>query len=346
MNRRRFVAGLSAGTLAGCGSGADSDPNAPPAFSLHFSPAVNVGFDGNSLTFGAAPAEQELTTVSAPYPTQVASLPPIAGSGASGGASTNAGVPGRQWSDMISGGAQGIDTKLVHGKINVLIAWETTNTVGNNYRVGGEFAGQTESSIYVDKNANDCTTYIAARHEAGWDRVLVLGSIPRERFQDSDVPQLASDVPILNQVLLDCDSHMASHYGAYGADIFVDLRALAPFDFVGHGWTFDVGAYPAAVTDSGFDQVDSIYGDGGVWLPTALEPAGDRIHLSDGGYAFIAAAVSAALSKLKFRRGLGTRSVWDFVAETPFRTAYSRVANRFRFENSTRLRQSRIQGSD
>lgn len=277
VNRRQFVAAFSA-ALAGCAG------NQP-----FFNSSVNVAFDGNSLTYGAV---TETTHVSDPYPSQVAALPPMAGSGASGGKLTNFGVNGTTWTDMSTLAPNALDKALIPGSTNILIAWETINTVANAYSSG---YGTSSFASYVTLNASDCGAYVAARRSAGWSIILLISSIPHERFLLA--VQIAPDVPALNQILIACDEDMRIR--RYGADGYIDLRYGGPFDFVANGWTFEVGTYPGGpLTDSGFDQLAYIYGDGGLWLPAAIQPPGSRIHLSNGGYAIVAERVAKGLRSL------------------------------------------------
>jgi hypothetical protein len=261
--------------LSGCGT----DQSASHPF---LNCSVNIAFDGNSLTYGSL---NPTTHVSEPYPSQLAALPPMAGSGTSGGESTNFGVGGSTWSDMTARAPAGLDTAVVLGRTNLLIAWETINTVAAVWLDG---YGTSSLANYVALNATGCESYVAARRAAGWDMIFLLGSLPHERFLF---------IPPLNEVLAACDEDMRARL--YGADAYIDLRHNGPFDFTANGWTFDIGTYPGGpLTDSGFDQLAYIYGDGGLWLPAAIQPPGTRVHLSNGGYSIIAERVGEALSCL------------------------------------------------
>lgn len=245
MNRRRLIMSLSA-VLAGCGSGIDPPP-------------TNLAFDGNSLTYGFMEAPPG--RVSKPYPSQIVAAP------------KNYAVSGVTWDEMAA--SSEVDDAMVAGAHNTLVAWETTNTACIAYAYGRD---------YVSANALGATTYLQARRAAGWNRIILLSSIPREALLAaiSDEQKI-----VMNGALLACDDDMAVNYLAYGATDYLNLR-WGPLDFIGNGWTFGGNG-------SGFDALASIYGDGGFWLPSAQEPPGHRIHLADGGYALIAQLVKQRL---------------------------------------------------
>jgi hypothetical protein len=253
-DRRQFIGSLGA-ILAGCG--ADTTLQSVSVADR------NLAFDGNSLTYGFTEAPGG--RVSAPYPNQVVAD------------AKNYGLVGVDWTRMLE---SGVDAAL-SDRPNVLVCWETTNTATELYMANGL------NAPFVTANAQGASTYMRARRAAGWDRIVLLSSIPRESFSFKEISE--EDREAMNRTLIACDHDMQSNYQAYGADTYVNLRD-GPMNFLANGWTF-VGE------QSGFNQLAKLYGDGGFWLPAMYEPPGRRIHLSDGGYQFIAQRVAETLSR-------------------------------------------------
>jgi hypothetical protein len=167
------------------------------------SSGVNIVWDGNSLVAGVG-ATGGLT-----LPVQTAALSPVSGSGA---VTSNVGVSGQSWADMTSG-ASDVDAAWVPGKTNILIPWETTNSVFNTGRTGVQAF-------------SDAATYIADRKSRHPWIVLCPTSIPRT----STINQ--ADCDYKNAQLVIADNLMRTGYKSIKIDRLVDLRrAGSPFAF-------------------------------------------------------------------------------------------------------------------
>jgi hypothetical protein len=214
-------------------------------------------FDGNSLVQGVGAAT--------PLPAALMGRPFFAGSGA---AMVNLGVGGQTWRQMdgLDGGsAADVDGACAAGRTDILLAWETTNSVFN--------AGRT-----VQQTIGDARAYVANRLAAHPDRVVVLlTSLPREAGP-AVAPDRAS-VEAANAVLSAVDDHFRAAYRAMGARALVDLRGpSSPFAFTGYA--------PADFDAAG---------------PYWAEGPGGRIHLNDAGYGLVADMIVAACRRMALR---------------------------------------------
>lgn len=164
--------------------------------------ALNIVCDGSSLTqgIGSSPGKS--------YPEVLATLAPLVGTDAT---VTNVGIGGQTWRMMagLDGGSfADIDSAFVVGKRNVLIAWETTNSI-----TGGRTVAQA---------IGDMEGYLAACLPE-WEVVLVT-SLPRQ-YGASD-PRHDS--------LMEVDTYCRSNYRRLGVTALVDVRrAGGPFAFDG-----------------------------------------------------------------------------------------------------------------
>lgn len=150
---------------------------------------MNVVFDGNSLVFGIGATVGTLAT-------RTMANAPMAGSGAS---SSNVAISSQTWRSMngLDGGSTAdVDGAWQADKYNVLVAWESTNTIN-----GGRSPAQC---------LQDCADYIAARQAVHPWRVVLLTTIPRYTFEDADLQSW--------NVLI------KKTYRQIGADVLVDAR--------------------------------------------------------------------------------------------------------------------------
>ena len=223
---------------------------------VSFSSATNVVWHGNSLVAGVG------STGGQTLPVQVAALAPMAGSGAS---TVNGGVNGQDWGGMQSTAASVVDAAWVSGKINVLLLWETTNSVFGYLKT----ASQTQTLI---------ADYVAARKAVHPWTVLHLTTIPRAGGGNV-TDQTARDN--LNAVMASVDTYVKANYRGMGIDAVCDVRqAGSPFAFANY--------LPAT-----FDAIGSLWSEG----------TGAQIHLSNAGYAVVAGYVAEAMRRLPRPRG-------------------------------------------
>lgn len=226
----------------------------PPIFNarpkLAFSSAVNLVWAGNSLVQGTGASIGAKT-----LPNQTAALAPVTGSGA---ATVNDGISGYSWANMVTGAAT-IDAAWVNGKTNVLILWETTNSVFNEGLTGLQCIAAAQS-------------YIAARRAVHPWIMVVLTTLPRE------AGPLVSTQPqrdAANAEMVVFNNYVLQNRASLGADRVVNVRpAGSPFAFANY--------LPAS-----FDATQTY------WYETT-----GRIHLVDAGYAVIAGYVASVLSSL------------------------------------------------
>lgn len=216
---------------------------------LQWSSAVNLVWDGNSLVAGVGNPGQ-------PLPAMVAAAAPVTGSGA---ATTNVGIAGQAWSDMTAT-ATDVDGAWVSGKTNVLVLWETTNSIINNAETGAQAM-------------TDATAYITARRAVHPWVVVVLTTIPRESGTTiTDQTTRTAQ----NLQLVAADTLLKANFATIGADVVCDVRqAGSPFAF-------------AAYTPADFDA------SGAIWY----ESTPSRVHLNAAGYGVVANYVAASLRKL------------------------------------------------
>lgn len=218
------------------------------AHHLRWDSSVRVVWDGNSLVYGVG------ATSGQTLPVQVSALAPMSGSGAT---YSNHGISGQTWSAMLS--AADIDGAWQAGKINVLVCWETTNTVCNT---PGLSSAQTIDGI---------AAYIAARRAAHPWIIVGITTIPRET---SGLMTSQSERERLNGIMVEVDSAMKS--GQLDFDAVVDVRQPgSPFALAGYS-TADF--------------------DGSGWIWAELSP--NRVHLLNAGYAIVAGYVADALKRI------------------------------------------------
>jgi len=219
--------------------------------------SVNVYFHGNSLTFGVG------STTGFRYQDQVANLWPLVGSGVNVGSH---GVTGWTWRNMngLDGGSSTeVDNGFVAGKKNILVAWETTNTI----------TGRTVAQTYADAKQ-----YITARLTAHpWHSVVIITGLPR-----SGLPWTTqSDVTTGNLNLVAADDLFRNNYRAIGITALVDTRTpKSPFAFTDY--------LPA-----------SFAATRRLWVPAPTNTLnGVDVHLVNIGYGVIAQQVAGTLAQL------------------------------------------------
>lgn len=215
---------------------------------LKFTSAVNLVFDGNSLFFGEGATASQFRV-----PDQVMALAPVAGSGATRTGSGNP-VSGQTWRQMngLDGGSTAdVDGAWSAGKTNILIIWETTNSVYNGGRTGLQAA-------------QDCADYIAARKALNPWKVVLLTTIPREQGSNQ------TDRDAKNAQLAAADNFMRGNYRAMGADVLCDVRVAGspfafasylPSDFTAAGDVWKAGESPRIhLNDSGYSVIAGLIG--------------------------------------------------------------------------------------
>jgi hypothetical protein len=163
----------------------------------------NVVFDGNSLVSGEASTGAGGQTL----PQKMAARTPVL---TYGGVCPNLGGSGQTWRQMsgLVGAytAADVDNAYTPGRENILVCWETTNSIAT---------GRTVSEAVAD-----CTEYIAARKaKRAWSAVILLTALPRS---------------IIDPSLRSWNTYALANYLAMGADYIVDVRQSgSPFNFAG-----------------------------------------------------------------------------------------------------------------
>lgn len=221
------------------------------------SSAHNLVFDGNSLVLGVG--------ASTPLPGALMADRFLAGSGA---AMVNLGVGGQTWRQMDGfdgGSASDVDGAYVAGKANVLLAWETTNSVFNAART-------------AQQTIADAGSYLARRLAAHPDwTIVLLTSLPRQTGPALGSGQAPIDAA--NAVLAAVDDAFRANYRAMGAQALVDVRAP--------GSPFALSAYAPADFEAA--------------TPYWAEGPGARVHLNDAGYGLVARMVVRTLRRIAQR---------------------------------------------
>ena len=210
---------------------------------------LNIVCDGNSLGAGQG-ASQTLAAA-------VAAL--LAGSFASVSASSVA-ISGQSVQAMINSAAD-VDASFIAGKINILLAWETTNSIASDRITPAQTAAAWQS-------------YYAARLAVhpGW-KIIHLGTIPRQGgFADTTQPTIDAG----NAALVQADALIQAAYRGWGVKRYVDLR--------GTGSPFRYRDFSATT----FAENDDFWN----------EPAGGRIHLHDAGQKFVSGLVAGEVRRL------------------------------------------------
>lgn len=173
---------------------------------------THLSFDGNSLFAGVGATGSPLQNA----PNQVMALPAFAGTGQGPSDSpyANVAVSGHTWAQML---AHGVDNTWAQGKRNLLLLWETTNTLAG---------GKTPAQNFADAKA-----YIAARRAAKPWIIGVLTSLPKEG-PDSTLIGSANE---FNASLVAADNMFRTRRQELGADFIVDTRLPgSPFAFTGY----------------------------------------------------------------------------------------------------------------
>jgi lysophospholipase L1-like esterase len=199
---------------------------------------LNLVCDGNSLTAGAG------DSTAYPWPSGLQEqYPEFATS-----TIRNVAVSGHTTQQMMSHGA---DAYWVDGKVNVLVAWEGTNSICN----AGRAAAQA---------IQDMSDYVAARRAAhpGW---IILGGTVLPRQTDLGQAQTTSQNAVID---------------AYNDLLRAQCRSMgmkALFDVRRSGSNFNLPDYNNAT----FEAALSAYG------LLASNEVGNHIHLSGAGYAYL-----------------------------------------------------------
>jgi lysophospholipase L1-like esterase len=175
------------------------------------------------------------------------------------------GISSYSWDNMQSN--QEANGAWVNGKTNILIAWETSNTIydeGNN----------TTNTIA------DCQSYINNLNSTHlWNAIVLMTTIPRQEGATTHW----ADIATANAQLNAADNIIRQNYRAMGAHALVDVRAgTSPFNFTGYS-TSDFGAADVV----------------GLWDNS--ETNGNYAHLNNTGYGVIAEMIAATLRRLNLR---------------------------------------------
>ena len=220
---------------------------------------------GNSLTLGAsAPAGFD-------YPSQLAGIPPLAGTGIT---PVNCGHSGWNWAQLngSSGGSTAdVDaataSAVAAGKKVVVIGWEGTNDFG--------------SSGYSPTGARDrATTWATMRRAAGATHIILLTCGPS--WQSTNTQTVNNN---FNNTALAYNALLRSGYRTMGADVLVDVAAPGSvFGDLLAGGDFSQSAF-AATSSSG------------LWNATEVASA-KWLHYSSAGYLYIAGLVGAGLRRV------------------------------------------------
>lgn len=219
------------------------------AFPKWTSGAINLVFDGNSITRGqgATNAIHNLTAC-------VARRTPYVGT--SQPALQNLGVDGQTWRMMDgldAGSSADVDAAWTVGKTNVLIAWEGTNSLQ---------AGRT-----VLQAVGDATTYLANRQAANsWDVRVIATAMPRGQ---ADVA--SGTIAGMNALIDAWNTYIRANYIAMGFTHLIDVRTgNSPYNFN----SYTAGDFTAAApyyyqtdavnthpNDLGYSCLSSIFSD-------------------------------------------------------------------------------------
>jgi hypothetical protein len=188
------------------------------------------------------------------FPFQLRAMSPIAGSGTR---AQSFGATGNTWAQLSSLNTV-VDDAWIEGKYNILCVGETTNSVFS-------------ANLNAADTIASAKAYIAARKAARqWDKVVLFGTIPR---QNTVTP---ANTPAYNAILDAVDADMKANPAAYGADLFVDVRAGNVYDFAGD------------YSDAKFATMTDYYG----------EAPGSMVHPKNIGYGLLATNVAAALQTI------------------------------------------------
>lgn len=226
---------------------------------LKFGPSVNIVADGNSLMYGQGASYLNGLRQNAIY--QAANLSPLAGSGTT---IADVGISGQTWAAMTSA-ASDVDNAWVDGKTNILLLWETTNSI---------------CSQYSNKTPAQCLAaisgYVSARRAVHPWIIACLTTIPREYgFAVND--QATRDAKNADMMAVDAAIKVSPE--SYGLDRVIDTRRTgSPFAF-------------SQFTQADFDAA------GSVWQ----EARDLRVHLNNSGYAIIAAMIADDLKRFPKR---------------------------------------------
>jgi hypothetical protein len=232
--------------------------------SLVFDSTLNVVCDGNSHIAGVGGAQNIPRLLAKTAPISVAThLTPDAtslGTGIwqsdKGVKVTNLGVSGQTWRKMNgldTGSAADVDGAWVDGKVNVLLAWEGTNSITLGLRTPAQ-------------TIQDASDYIAARRalHPGWK--IVIGTVAPRQLSSSqtDTDALNANIDAYNVLL-------RAQYRSMGADALFDVRqAGSEFNFSDYlNATFEAAAADASTT---------------LW---ASGETGAHTHFSSNGNAYI-----------------------------------------------------------
>lgn len=131
----------------------------------------------------------------------------------SSASTANAAVPGDTWEALVR--KHKPDSMLKPGKVNVLVVGEHRN-----------YLFKPDST--VEQNNAYVREYIAARRAAGWQYIILCGSIPDGGVDNADARRV-------NARLVEVEAIAEREYKAWGADAFVSFRKYAPQYFAGDG---------------------------------------------------------------------------------------------------------------
>lgn len=163
---------------------------------------INLVVDGNSIS------ANHYTTIGT-FDNHIAAVPALSPRVVSHSCFA---VSGHKWSDML-GHVAGVSSAWVEGAVNILIAWETTNSCFN--------VTTTAEQVIADAKA-----YVAACLSAHPWTVVGVTALPRGG---------SAAYSVKNQMVVDVNGDMVANPGSYGFSTVVDVRAGHPeFDHDGN----------------------------------------------------------------------------------------------------------------
>lgn len=164
-------------------------------------------FDGNSLMYGFGVAGNQTV------PAQVQTMQP-----ANGVLCRNFGVSGINITTMRNKAATTVDTKYAPGQLNILFAWEATNTAWGNKNLTGE-------DIALQMKAY-CQERLAVFPGL---KIVLMTTLPRYNTDGAWGANLAAG----NAVLAAYNAYIKTNYRDMGASYVLDVRASGVFEYTG-----------------------------------------------------------------------------------------------------------------
>lgn len=230
---------------------------------------LNLVFDGNSLVYSLGASSGAGTAGGTTLPGQVRALLATRFTDLR---VLNCGIGGQTWANMTAQGSVGdgagdVEAAYAADRTNVLVLWETTNSVCNTNRDR-------------DGTVADAQAYVSARlaSHPGW-RIVLLSTLPRQDGPALGASPSQATLNEFNGRMAQIDAILGRSFRQMGCRAFVDVRCA--------GSPFALPDY----TPASFARNDALWN----------EPAGGRVHLTDAGYAVVAGLVARAVANLAAR---------------------------------------------